>query len=68
MLLRNENIAILEGGNVSVNCLFDVQESFLPGLSLADAAGKTGNLCHSIAVFSRGENHLSHDQPHVSIK
>lgn len=62
MLLGHGDIIILECGNISFDCLFDIQESFLSGLSLADAAGKTGDFCYPISVFSRSEDHLSHDQ------
>ena len=60
MLFRNGDAIILQSGNVPFDRFFDIDKGFLPGLSLADAAGKTLNLCYPVAIFSGSKNHLSH--------
>lgn len=60
VIVRNRKVVLPQSGNIDIDGLFDVGQSRLLALTLADAAGKAGHLCHVVAVFSWIDHDLSH--------
>ena len=60
MLFRNSEDILPQSCDIEFYSLFDVGQSCLLALPLADAAGKAGHLSHIVAVLSRVDHDLSH--------
>ena len=58
--VRHWQAIVLESSNVSLNCLFDISDSFLLGFPLTDATEQAGAFSNPVAIFTRINNHLSH--------
>jgi hypothetical protein len=62
VILRHRQLILGQCRYVTVNSFFYVFDGVLASAALTDATGQAGALSDSVAVFTAGDNDLSHDR------